>query len=491
MGRKRNPYLPLYTRDILSSPRCRALSEAAAGVYLFLLCRLNEPPVPGAYRLRDWDPHPTWQRSKTQQCLATADKQARLQYFAYMLAKNDLPWKQAGILAGLQELYRYGIIVVEGDMLVQPRMFKDNGFELPDIDNDGDPVGTILDDPTSGSMALRGDDDFTQNNGANNGTFSGTQKGTKKVQKKVPVSHAGASHDENEYENMSVNNNINSIGNKGGAGGKGGPQFDDFWNLYDKKTSKNGARQYSMKQWYNLSQEERQAAMDFLPQYVAATPVKQYRMSPSSYLTYKAWRVVVIRDGVVVQGINAKGECVPADDKTPLNTPDEQGEGQKGGFKREKKSGTGNLLSDAQKRADSPKNGSDGQKLPVADQPPTLREIQDYMQQRGEGGEPFRHITAEQFYDEGCMSGWTIRGGQPLYSWQARLRSLEGYRRKNGEPAVTEEGYVAYRDGKLIGTLAVRQQPQGGPQGRVQAQPKPGDPVGATPTAKGKYKNKW
>ena len=54
------------------------------------------------------------------------------------------------------------------------------------------------------------------------------------------------------------------------------------------------------------------------------------------------------------------------------------------------------------------------------------------------------------------MSGWTIRGGQPLYDWRARLRSLEGYRRKNGEPAVTEEGYVAYRDGKLVGTLAVR-----------------------------------
>ena len=78
------------------------------------------------------------------------------------------------------------------------------------------------------------------------------------------------------------------------------------------------------------------------------------------------------------------------------------------------------------------------------------------MQQRGEGGDPFRHITAEQFYDEGCMSGWTIRGGQPLYDWRARLRSLEGYRRKNGEPAVTQEGYVAYRDGKLLGTLAVR-----------------------------------
>lgn len=180
-----------------------------------------------------------------------------------------------------------------------------------------------------------------------------------------------------------------------------------------------------------------------------------------------------------------QGGVAPVKSKTQEKSPND-GNGISEG---EEKSGAGNLSSDAQKRADSPKNSSDGQKIPVADQPPTLREIQDYMQQRGEGGDPFRHITAEQFYDEGCMSGWTIRGGQPLYSWQARLRSLEGYRRKNGEPTVTEEGYVAYRDGKLLGTLAVRQQPQG--RGQPVTSPKPGDPVSATPTAKGKYKNKW
>jgi len=382
MGRKRNPYLPLYTRDILSSPRCRALSEAAAGVYLFLLCRLNEPPVPGAYRLRDWDPHPTWQRSKTQQCLATADKQSRLQYFASMLAKNDLPWKQAGILAGLQELYRYGIIVVEGDMLVQPRMFKDNGFELPDIDNDGDPVDTILDDPASGSMALRGDDEFTANNSVEKGAEISTENGTEKVQKKVPVSHAPATR-ALSVENMS--NKGNSIGNIGGAGGEKLCRIP----CKNKETGKN-------------------------------TPA---------------------------------GENIPS--------------------KRKKSSETINSTSDVKKRRETPENAPDGHrpatatppeasasgtKVPVASIPPSLREIQDYMQQRGEAGAPFRHITAEEYYDDGCQNGWTIKGGQPLYDWRARLRSLEGYRRKNGEQPVTQEGYVAYCDGKLVGTLAVRTQ---------------------------------
>ena len=204
MPRKRNPYLPLYTRDIMSSPRCRALSCQATGVYLWLLCRLNEPPTPGAFRLSDWEAHPTWKRSLTQQCLAEPDKQRRLQYFARYLAKNDLPWDRKEVLDGLQELYRMGIVVVEGDMLVQPRMYKDNGFELQDLDHYGAPEDTILDDAASGSMALKEDEDLSDDNGAKIGTEKGTQKGTEKVHEKEHVSHARASRAEIEIEN---NNN--------------------------------------------------------------------------------------------------------------------------------------------------------------------------------------------------------------------------------------------------------------------------------------------
>lgn len=251
MGRKRNPVLPVFTRDILSSPKCRALSESAAGIYFFLLCRLNEPPTPGAYRLSDWELHPTWKRSKTQQCLATPDKYECLQFFASLLAKNDLPWKQKNILSGLQELYKYGIIVVEGDMLVQPRMFKDNGFELPDLDNDGDPVGTILDDPTSGSMALRGDNDFTQNNGANNGAENSTKKGTEKVHQKDSVSHAPAhSKERGDRDN-----------NKGIIGGVGVKTSDKPKTQGNNPKGENGAYEVvEVGGVSNLPQEEQKRA---------------------------------------------------------------------------------------------------------------------------------------------------------------------------------------------------------------------------------------
>lgn len=138
--------------------------------------------------------------------------------------------------------------------------------------------------------------------------------------------------------------------------------------------------------------------------------------------------------------------------KNAQNSPDNGDGVQKSGFNGEKNA-KGTITPPAtQKRADSPANGSGGQKIPVADQPPTLEEVQVFMQQRGEGGDPFRHITAEEFYDDGCQRGWMI-GQQPLYDWKARLRSLEGYRRKRGDPTVTMEGYVAYRNGRLAGTL--------------------------------------
>ena len=337
MGRKRNPYIQLFTRDILSSPRCRALSESAAGVYLFLLCRLNEPPTPGAYRLSDWELHPTWKRSCTQQCLATADKKARLQYFAKMLSKNDLPWKQATILSGLQELYKYGIITVDADMLIQPRMLKDNGINLPDIDNDGDKIDTILDDPASGSMAIRGNGDFAQNNYEKCSAEKSTKLGTQKVQRKVHDSRAGA-RTHLRVENMSNN-----------------------------KDSK---------------------------------------------------------------GLQGKGDCSKTlckNSKTDKNTPKRAETAQIS----TKDSATGNL---SIKEKKSQQRSNKGQKRStVADNPPTVEEVQAYFNERAAQGKPFQYITVEGFYDACCQSGWTLKDGKPMIDWQARCRTFENYRKEHND----------------------------------------------------------
>lgn len=217
MGRKRNPVLPLFTRDIESSPKVNALSPEATGLYFRLLCRFNEPPRPGSLALHDWEMHPNWQRSLTQQCLSNPDKYKRLEYFAKFISRKVLTWKSSVILKGLQELYFYGIIVVEGDAIIQPRMYKDNGFELQN--------GTMTE---AAEEVLEKYKNGDENNSKINGTKSvpktvqkSDEKSTEKSTKKNRVIHAHAHSKEIEKENNINNNN-------------------DRNNIIDSKTRKNG-----------------------------------------------------------------------------------------------------------------------------------------------------------------------------------------------------------------------------------------------------------
>lgn len=430
MGRKRNPVLPVFTRDILSSPRCRALSEQAAGVYFFLLCRLNEPPQPGAYRISDWELHPNWRRSKTQQCLATADKYERLPYFAAMLAKNDLPWRQKNILAGLQELYKYGIIVVESDMLVQPRMYKDNGFTLPDLDRDGDPEGTIADDQASGSMAVVEGSELRGKKGVQKQVQKSaeisTEKGTEKVHEKAPVSHAGASRKEIEIEPI-----YNNKGNIGGVG-EGDAQFEAFWFNYDKR---NCNRADCYEAWRGLTAEERTAAVGFVDEYKRRVGVAKYRKSPANYLTEKIWLQDIPETPDPDRSRRETGAKVV---QNPVQKP------QNSNGKGEKTSSTKT------------------NKAPVAAAPPSLDDIQAYCDERREQQKPFLYITAEEFLDICTVSNWT-RGkkNEPIYDWKAYLRQCDLYRQRHGDVPV--------------GQRAV----------------KPGAAVPLTSAAPDKYKDKW
>lgn len=260
MGRKKtNPGIYLYPHDILSSPRCRSLTPGGAGIYFFLFLRLCDPPVPGAYRLRDWEPHPKWAKSDTRKCLKIADKRERLPLFAKWLAKNDLPWTKNEVLPYLQELYDRGIVIVEGDMLIQPRLFVDNGFDIPDIDGDGDPVGTILDDPTSGQMraidnTLQGGLNLRKNKGTEKGTEKCTEKGTKKGTKKPRVGERDAQAPskrvgvgDNNINSSSTDSSSNKEQN-GNDGGTAAPQISPKNEKDAAKTMQNSTQKVPVRQ---------------------------------------------------------------------------------------------------------------------------------------------------------------------------------------------------------------------------------------------------
>lgn len=68
------------------------------------------------------------------------------------------------------------------------------------------------------------------------------------------------------------------------------PTFEDFWNLYDKKED----RPKCEKKWKKIQQEAREKIMLHVDDYVKATPDKQYRKHPATYLNNESWNDEII-----------------------------------------------------------------------------------------------------------------------------------------------------------------------------------------------------
>ena len=63
------------------------------------------------------------------------------------------------------------------------------------------------------------------------------------------------------------------------------PTFDDFWDLYEKKSD----REKCEKKFKALSQSEKEKIMQHVPLYVLTTPDKKFRKDPATYLNNKSW----------------------------------------------------------------------------------------------------------------------------------------------------------------------------------------------------------
>lgn len=68
------------------------------------------------------------------------------------------------------------------------------------------------------------------------------------------------------------------------------PSFEDFWNLYDKKTS----RPKCEKLWKKVDHPAREKIMLHLTSYIPATPDKKFRKNPDTYLRNESWNDEVI-----------------------------------------------------------------------------------------------------------------------------------------------------------------------------------------------------
>lgn len=367
----------MFSRDLLSSRRYRCCSWVAKGIYFDLLNVLALQPKPGAISLSDFDLKPKNERSLTFRCLQCQKKAKNgeyqsIKYFAEAIAVSGASGPRPGLIHGLQELYLRGMIIIEGETLIQPRMYIDNGYELT-VDNDQ-----------------------TEETGEEN---------------TVAVGSPDDSDSDPDAERLRTD-------------GKDG-----------KKGSKNNIK--------NNSKNPRVGAGDAPAQSESASKSKN-----------------IDNDNGNIGGM---GGDAPDDGKTEEKSPD----GKNGASGGAKKPGMQNTPPAKEKPAKSPQKGKN--KPSVADNPPTLEEIQAYFDERAQQGKPFLYVTADGFYDACCQSGWTLKDGKPMIDWRARVRTFESFRKEHGDRPVAQW--------------------QGG--GQSATPPKPGNPVPATKPKPRKYKDKW
>ena len=207
MGRKKQIFLQLYTKDYTGDERLRMCSPAAWGVYSYLLCLLNSTKVRGCYRLSLLEQRPDLKRSFTQRVLNATSQNAKTVPFADIL-QRQMPWKKTEILKALKELLFHHVIVIEDDAIIQPRMYREGGNMLKsDIPQEGEEL-----QESEGA-----------NGGENNDPENAPKKGNKNNEKSAFPAHAIAHA---RSENMSYEN-INTGDSKGNIGGVGDEKRED------------------------------------------------------------------------------------------------------------------------------------------------------------------------------------------------------------------------------------------------------------------------
>ena len=316
----------IYSRDLLSSQRYRRCSWATKGVYLDLLNVLAVQDHPGALCLRDYDLKPRGERSLTQRCLACQGKAKNgeyqsLKYFAEAIAVS-VSGPRPGLIHGLQELYMRGIIYIIGDVLYQPRMYRDSGIIVTDFSGNAIEIGDA-------EGAYNSDEKVVDKS---------TENGTQNVPESSRVG-AGDAHAQSKRVRVRVNNNIDN------------KEDNIVSNGENKKETAGG---------------------------------KTQEISP-----------------------------IPPTFGVDLH--------------------------------ENPKKGGQKKPRPVADNPPTLEDVQAYFAEREAQGKPFLYITPDTFFDACEQSGWRLKDGKPMMDWRARCRTFENYRRDHGEQPVKQrrKGAVA------------------------------------------------
>lgn len=70
-------------------------------------------------------------------------------------------------------------------------------------------------------------------------------------------------------------------------------EFNEFWDLYDKKT---GKKEKVKKKFLNLPEKTRELIMEYIPKYKLSQPNKKYRKDPTTFLNNDGWLDEIITE---------------------------------------------------------------------------------------------------------------------------------------------------------------------------------------------------
>ncbi len=108
MARRNQPYLPLYVDDFQTDERLIECSAESTGVYIRLMCLMHKSEEYGKILLKQKD----------------KQNESKIINFANKLVKF-FPYTIETIINSLTELINEGVIMLDGDSIVQKRMVRD------------------------------------------------------------------------------------------------------------------------------------------------------------------------------------------------------------------------------------------------------------------------------------------------------------------------------------------------------------------------------
>ena len=88
--------------------------------------------------------------------------------------------------------------------------------------------------------------------------------------------------------------------------------FEEFWNLYDKKTG----RKICLRKWKRLTKTDQKDIIAYVPKYVASKPDKYFRKDPATFLNNRSWE-----DEIIPSPHEPKKEKVNFDNLIAENRP--------------------------------------------------------------------------------------------------------------------------------------------------------------------------